>query len=222
MADATNDDPANDDATNDDATNDDPMTDDAMTDDPTTDGPATPATLAARLAAIAVGLNEARTDIARQDLWRRARHALNEAGADATHVDRAIGRRSVVALTRFVEDLRSRGLEGTRGDAPAPAPGTARRPARAPAATPARASGPEPSADELKKAMRAFRKRLKLTKLNEESKLGRSPMTSGKKSGVVAIMPPYGYRPEIWTTLVAQGKLRHTGRGFYELADGGD
>ena len=69
----------------------------------------------------------------------------------------------------------------------------------------------------LKKAMKAFRKRLKLTILDQESKLGRSPLTSGKKSAIVAIMAPYGYPPEVWQELVKQGKLKDAGRGFFEL-----
>lgn len=175
--------------------------------------------LANRLGAIATALEEATTGPARQDLWRQAGKALSDAGADPGQVDRATGRRSVVALSRFVEDVRTRGFDATRGAAPVAATTSTHarrtRPVRStpPAATPAAV----PSADELKKAMRAFRKRLKLTRLNDESKLGRSPMTSGKQSDVVAIMPPHGFRPAIWETLVAQGKLRHTGRGFYEI-----
>ena len=71
----------------------------------------------------------------------------------------------------------------------------------------------------LKRAMKAFRKRLKLTHLNEESKLGRSPLTGGKRSSVVAIMPPHQYPPEVWDELVEQGKLKSAGRGFYELVE---
>ncbi len=71
----------------------------------------------------------------------------------------------------------------------------------------------------LKRAMKAFRKRLKLTHLNEESKLGRNPLTSGKHSTVVAIMPPHQYGPEVWARLVEQGRLKDAGRGFYELVD---
>ncbi len=67
--------------------------------------------------------------------------------------------------------------------------------------------------------MKAFRKRLKLTRLNEESKLGRNPLTSGKKSQVVAIMPPRQYPAEVWQELVRQGRLKDTGSGFYELID---
>jgi hypothetical protein len=75
------------------------------------------------------------------------------------------------------------------------------------------------SHENLKRAMKAFRKRLKLTRLDEESKLGRSPLSGGKKSSIVAIMAPYGYPREVWEELVRQGKLRDAGRGFYELAE---
>jgi len=71
----------------------------------------------------------------------------------------------------------------------------------------------------LKKAMKAFRKKLKLSRLDEESKLGRSPLTSGKKSTIVAITAPYGYPQEAWDELVKQGRLKDTGRGFYELVE---
>ena len=72
---------------------------------------------------------------------------------------------------------------------------------------------------ELKRAMKAFRKRLKLTRLNEESKLGRNPLTSGKKSAVVAIMPPHQYPDAIWQELVARDRLKDAGNGFYELVE---
>ncbi len=72
---------------------------------------------------------------------------------------------------------------------------------------------------ELKRAMKAFRKRLKLTRLNEESKLGRNPLTSGKKSNVVAIMPPHQYPDAIWQELIHRGRLKDAGNGFYELVE---
>lgn len=71
----------------------------------------------------------------------------------------------------------------------------------------------------LKRAMKAFRKRMKLTRLDDESRLGRSPMTGGKSSSVVAILPPRQYAPEVWAELVRQGKLKDTGNGFYELVE---
>ncbi|MHC4414816.1 MAG: hypothetical protein ACYS0G_05985 [Planctomycetota bacterium] len=71
----------------------------------------------------------------------------------------------------------------------------------------------------LKRAMKAFRKRLKLTRLGEESKLSRRAMTSGRKSAVVAIMPPHQYPREVWDELVRQGRLKDAGGGFYELGE---
>ena len=43
--------------------------------------------------------------------------------------------------------------------------------------------------DELKRALKAFKKRLKLTRLDEESRLSKSPLSKGA-SGIVAITPP--------------------------------
>ena len=67
--------------------------------------------------------------------------------------------------------------------------------------------------------MKAFRKRLKLTRLDEESGLGYGPMTGGKKSSVVAIQPPNQYPPEVWKELAKQGRIKDTGQGFYELVE---
>lgn len=44
-------------------------------------------------------------------------------------------------------------------------------------------------------------------------------MSSGGRSGIVAIVPPNQYPQEIWDELVRQGKLRRAGQGMYELAD---
>ncbi len=67
--------------------------------------------------------------------------------------------------------------------------------------------------------MKAFRKRLKLTRLDEESKLGGRYVSSGRQSSIVAIMPPHQYPDEVWQALVAQGKLKDAGNGFYELVE---
>ncbi len=70
----------------------------------------------------------------------------------------------------------------------------------------------------LKMALRAFRKRLKLTRLDHESKLGVGPMTSGRKADVDAILPPHEYPTQVWEALVAEGQLKAAGQGFYALA----
>ena len=73
-----------------------------------------------------------------------------------------------------------------------------------------------PSKDELKLALKAFNKRLRLTRLDDESKLGHGAMTAGGKSGIVAISPPNQFPKTVWDELVKLGKLRYVGHGLYE------
>ncbi len=80
-------------------------------------------------------------------------------------------------------------------------------------------SADSPSKEELKLALKAFRKRLKVTRLDDESRLGYGAMTGGGKSGVTAISPPNQYPHEIWQELVKQGKLKYAGQGLYELIE---
>jgi hypothetical protein len=79
------------------------------------------------------------------------------------------------------------------------------------------APGEEFSREHLKKALRAFKKRLKLKRLDQESKLGGGPMSSGRPSGIVAIRPPDQFPKEVWDALVEKGRLRTEGDGLYEL-----
>lgn len=76
---------------------------------------------------------------------------------------------------------------------------------------------PELTPQYLKQAMKAFKKRLKLTRLDEESGLGGGPLSGGRPSGIFAIQPPNQYPREVWDKLVEQGKLRRSGSGLYEL-----
>ena len=73
--------------------------------------------------------------------------------------------------------------------------------------------------EELKKAFKAFKKRLKLTQLDDDSQLGHSPLT-GAKSTVVSIQPPAGFGKEIWEELADKGYLKREGVGFYSGAPG--
>lgn len=72
----------------------------------------------------------------------------------------------------------------------------------------------------LKRAMKAFKKRLKLTSLDDDSRLGRGPF-SGGSTGVYAIRPPDQFPPEVWRELCRQGKLRDSGHGMYQLPANG-
>jgi hypothetical protein len=73
--------------------------------------------------------------------------------------------------------------------------------------------------DELKKALKAFKKRLKLTQLEEDSRLGHSPLT-GAKSQILSIQPPSGFGREIWEELAEGGYLSRDGVGFYTIVPG--
>jgi hypothetical protein len=78
-------------------------------------------------------------------------------------------------------------------------------------------AGRPPNRDELKAALKAFKKRLKLTQLDEESKIAGGPLSKGKGSGIVAITPPGQFPQTVWDELVKQGKLKAAGEGTYEL-----
>jgi len=80
------------------------------------------------------------------------------------------------------------------------------------------ASPSVPSPQELKAALKAFKKRLKLTCLDDQSRIGVGPMSSGRDSGIVAIMPPDQYPDAVWEELARQGKIKRAGSGMYELA----
>ena len=76
-----------------------------------------------------------------------------------------------------------------------------------------------PNKDDLKAAFKAFKKRLKLTRLDAESNLNYRPTSTGKGSGIVAIMPPEKFPQAVWDELVKQGRLKDGGHGTYELVD---
>lgn len=73
-----------------------------------------------------------------------------------------------------------------------------------------------PTPEELRRAMKAFKRRLKLTRLDDESQFTRSPMSGGKSSSVVAIMPPSQFPSAVWDELVRQGRLKDAGGGLYQ------
>ncbi len=80
------------------------------------------------------------------------------------------------------------------------------------------AAAAPPSPEVLKAALKAFKKRMKLTQLDDESRVGRSPMSGGQKSSIAAITPPDQYPRAVWDELVKQGKLTSASHGMYGLA----
>ena len=80
---------------------------------------------------------------------------------------------------------------------------------------PLAATGPY-TPEELKLALKAFNKRLRLNRLDDESRLGHGAMTGGGKSGICAISPPQQFPKAVWDELVKAGKLKYVGHGLYE------
>ena len=74
-----------------------------------------------------------------------------------------------------------------------------------------------PSPEVLKAALKAFRKRLKVTRLDHDSRIGRGPMSSGQTSIIDGITAPDQYPRSVWEELVKQGKLKHSTHGMYSL-----
>jgi aryl-alcohol dehydrogenase-like predicted oxidoreductase len=99
-------------------------------------------------------------------------------------------------------------------DKPANPGNTPQPPGTAP---PARAISP----DELRKALKAFKKRLKLVRLDDESRLGHAATTKGGSSGIRAIQVPNQFPQAVWDQLVREGRLRYVGHGLYELNKAG-
>jgi len=128
--------------------------------------------------------------------WKQVYKLLQKAGLPASRFSGIVGMRNVAGLVELIEQLRS------------PA-------AAASAAQAVEAAAIDP--DTCKRAMRAFRKRQALTRLDDESKLGRGPLSKGSDDSYAAIVPPHEWPKEVWQELAHQGKLRYLGHGFYEL-----
>jgi len=77
-----------------------------------------------------------------------------------------------------------------------------------------------PASSELKSALKAFRKRMKITLLDNESGKITGPLSSGRTSSIVAITPPNQFSKAVWEELVKQGKLKYEGHGTYKLVEG--
>ena len=120
--------------------------------------------------------------------WEKAQQALGATGGSEPELKAVLEARDVAALKAMVDGWSSGGR---------PLPVTDR--------------------EVLKRAMTAFRKSLKVTRLHDESSLTRNPMTSGRHSAIQGMMPPVRYPPEVWRELARQGRLIAAKHGIYEL-----
>ncbi len=143
-------------------------------------------------------------------IWGAVHKLLLKSPVDNRQAMRIVGSRDVALLRRAIAELR--GAVGPGGD------GATRA-----AALPTEVGGPMAEttidAEVLKEAMKAFRRRLKLVKLDHESKLSARALTGGRKADFQAILPPREFDDAVWEALVAEGKLRDAGGGFYMLPE---
>ena len=129
--------------------------------------------------------------------WKHVHKLLKDTPLPAGRVTHVVGMRDVAGLAEMIDQLRT----------PADAPLSSASP-----------SADAPTAETCSRALRAFRKRLKLTILDEDSKLGRGPLSKGARSrDSAAITPPVEWPESVWQELVRRGKLHHIGHGLYEL-----
>jgi hypothetical protein len=78
-------------------------------------------------------------------------------------------------------------------------------------------AAPTIAPEELKRAYNAFKKRWKLTRLDYESRIGKSPLSSGTHNTIVGIAAPREFPKPVWEELVKQGRLKHAGSGLYSM-----
>ncbi len=137
--------------------------------------------------------------------WQLVERLLQRMPVDAAEATRVCAARDVAGLDALVARLENPA-------APKPAGNTAD------AASPTSPAS-QPTKDELHKALRAFRKRLKVMRLADESRLSGRLLTKGQESEIDAIQPPHEFADEVWRTLAREGRLTHTGQGFYSLPE---
>jgi len=125
--------------------------------------------------------------------WKQVFKLLQKTDMRPGRITSMVGMRDVPALTQAIEEL-----SAPESEAPQPA-------------------GDAPDAETCKKALKAFRKRVAVTRLDDDSTLGRSPLSKGASKGPIAITPPMEWPDEVWRELVRQGKLRDVGHGLYEV-----
>ena len=143
-----------------------------------------------RLRALFAELATAPDDAARAAVWKRMERALEQAGAEEdADIALPVLERSEAEVARVFEGWES-----------------------------GRLHLPEWDKAVLKRALKAYRKRLKIMRLDDESSGSRNPLSRGESSSILGIHPPEQYAGEIWEMLVAQGKLRDVGGGLLELS----
>jgi hypothetical protein len=125
--------------------------------------------------------------------WKQVYKLLQKTEVPAGKVTAVVGMRDAAGLGHLIDELRSTG---------------------------AVVAEERPSEEICRQALKVFRKRRALTKLDDESKLGHSPLSKGSDARLAPITAPVEFPQSVWQELVRQGKLRYLGQGFYDLPKG--
>ena len=198
-----------------------------------------------KLSEIVTELWLAEDEKAKTKLWGRAQVALMRLGVDATRVAKVVNERDAEALAKLVQQAdqgKAMGQSGMgkpagpasaghRGARPsddseikamgarsmADQPGGARTISQMRAEKAAASGYDSLEEDNLKRALKAFRRKLKNYRRDDESRLGNRYVTSGRTSGISAIQPPHEFPAPVWEKLAELGRLKKTGGGTFEL-----
>ena len=146
--------------------------------------------------------------------WGAMHKLLLKAKIDPQAIMRLVGARDIAELIRAV--ARAKGEEvaessdGTSSDTGG---------ANDNGTTANAATSQEFELSVLQDALRMFRKRVKLSQLDADSKLGVGPMSGTGQHRIQAMLPPRDYPWGVWEALVKAGKLRRDADGFYSIVE---
>jgi hypothetical protein len=149
--------------------------------------------------------------------------AMLKAKFDPQALMRIVGARDLDAMRRAVRQAKGEAVDAADGDpgtaAGALGPGQGPGSASAPRPGSAPGAAPELPLDVMQDALRMFRKRLKLSQLDADSKLGHGPTSGTGQHRIQSMVPPRDFPAAVWEALVRAGKLRREGDGFYSIIE---
>lgn len=120
--------------------------------------------------------------------WTHARHALEPTRTQEPELVKVIEAKDTERLKALVEGWRS-----------------------------GKTALPQQDKDVLSRALKAFRKSLKITRLDAESSIAGGPMSAGRHSQIAGMRPPDRYSRDVWDELARQKRLVSVGHGIFEL-----
>ena len=137
--------------------------------------------------------------------WGAMHKAMLKAKFDPQALMRIVGARDLDAMQRAVRQAKGEAVEEPAGTAGAEAGGSA--------------AGSDVPLEVMQDALRMFRKRVKLSQLDADSRLGHGPMSGTGQHRIQSMVPPRDYPAAVWEALVRAGKLRREGDGFLSIVE---